>query len=422
MPTKKVNAQLIKKLNEVRILNLVRYEGPISRIELAKKTGISKVAVSEIIRRLDDAGYILEIGKGTSTKRGGKRPTMIKINPENGYVFGIEIHLKKATIALADLESKIICRDVVAYSKDTSAEKGMALIFDAMDRLLEKCTIESSQLVSIGIGLPGLSDYTDEQAFFSDTLKGFGHKLLGEKFARKYQVSVTIENDVNAMTVGEQLLGAGRNERNFVYIWIGEGLGAGIVVDDHLIRGHYGSAGELGYLELGYMLADRSRLPNLYTSNQEFFGNVMSEEHLTETLQLKLQWKTGEDKEKISNMSLAEIIDEYSTKYPIVHEVLDEYAHLLSIICTVLLKTIDPNLIIIGGSIIENSEYLLVKTRQLVKQRMINIPFRPTDIIQGELKEDACIKGAISLALQTIFEPVLRQSKGSKKIYSPEEE
>jgi DNA-binding Lrp family transcriptional regulator len=100
---KKVNAQLIKKLNEVRILNLVRYEGPISRIELAKKTGISKVAVSEIIRRLDDAGFILEIGKGTSTKRGGKRPTMIKINPENGYVFGIEIHLKKANIALANL-------------------------------------------------------------------------------------------------------------------------------------------------------------------------------------------------------------------------------------------------------------------------------------------------------------------------------
>jgi len=421
MSTKKVNAQLIKKLNEVRILNLVRYEGPISRIELAKKTGISKVAVSEIIRRLDDAGFILEIGKGTSTKRGGKRPTMIKINPENGYVFGIEIHLKRATIALADLESKIICREIVRYSKNTTAEKGLTMIFEIMDQMLEENNIEFTQLVSIGIGIPGLSDHNSEETFFTDTLKGFGHKLLGERFAKKFNIPVTIENDVNAMTVGEQLLGAGRNEGNFVYIWIGEGLGAGIVVDDHLIRGHYGSAGELGYLELGHMLADRTLLPNLYSSNQEFFGNVMSEEHLTETLQLKLQWKTGEDKDKISNMTLSQIIDEYSTKYPIIHEVLDEYAYLLSIICTVLLKTIDPNLIIIGGTIIENSEYLLVKTRQLVKLRMINIPFRPTDIIQGELKEDACIKGAISLALQTIFEPILRQSKGSKKVYSPDE-
>jgi len=407
MSTKKVNAQLIKKLNEVRILNLVRYEGPISRIELAKKTGISKVAVSEIIRRLDDAGFILEIGKGTSTKRGGKRPTMIKINPENGYVFGIEIHLKRATIALADLESKIICREIVRYSKNTTAEKGLTMIFEIMDQMLEENNIEFTQLVSIGIGIPGLSDHNSEETFFTDTLKGFGHKLLGERFAKKFNIPVTIENDVNAMTVGEQLLGAGRNEGNFVYIWIGEGLGAGIVVDDHLIRGHYGSAGELGYLELGHMLADRTLLPN--------------EEHLTETLQLKLQWKTGEDKDKISNMTLSQIIDEYSTKYPIIHEVLDEYAYLLSIICTVLLKTIDPNLIIIGGTIIENSEYLLVKTRQLVKLRMINIPFRPTDIIQGELKEDACIKGAISLALQTIFEPILRQSKGSKKVYSPDE-
>jgi predicted NBD/HSP70 family sugar kinase len=416
---KKVNAQLIKKLNEVRILNLVRYEGPISRIELAKKTGISKVAVSEIIRRLDDAGFILEIGKGTSTKRGGKRPTMIKINPQNGFVFGVEIHLKKATIALANLESKILQREVINYSKDTPAEDGLKMIFSIMNKMLEDSSLEKQDLVSIGIGIPGFSDYGEEETFFTDTLKGFGHKLIGEKFVQKYGVPVTIENDVNAMTIGEQLLGAGRHEKNFAYIWIGEALGSGIVVDGHLIRGHFGSAGEIGYLELGHILADRSRLPNLY-SNQKFFGNVMSEEHLTETIQLKLQWKTGEDKDKISNMGLSEIIDEYSSKYPIVHEILDEYAFLLSILCTSLLKTIDPNLIIIGGSIIENSEYLLVRTRQLVKQSMLNIPFRATDIIQGELKDDACIKGAVSMALQTIFEPVLRQSKGSKKIYTPE--
>ncbi len=416
---KKVNAQLIKKLNEVRVLNLVRYEGPISRIELSKKTGISKVAVSEIIRRLDEAGFILEIGKGTSTSRGGKRPTMIKINPKNGYVFGVEIHLKRATIALANLESKILSRKIIHYSKETQAEKGLAMIFTTMDEILEETHVENDDLVSIGIGIPGFSDYAEEDSFFSDTLKGYGHKLVGEKFVKRFDLPVTIENDVNAMTIGEQLLGAGRNEKNFAYIWIGEALGSGVVVDGHLIRGHFGSAGEIGYYELGHLLADKSKLPNLY-SNQKFFGNVMSEEHLTETLQLKLQWKTGEDKDKISKMCLAEIIDEYSAKYPIVHEILDEYAELLSILCTTLLKTIDPNLIILGGNIIENSEYLLVRTRQLVKQSMLNIPFRTTDIIQGELKEDACIKGAVSIALQTIFEPVLRQSKGSKKVYTPE--
>ncbi len=416
---KKVNAQLIKKLNEVRILSLIRYEGPISRIELAKKTGISKVAVSEIIRRLDDAGFILEIGKGTSTKRGGKRPTMIKINPENGYVFGIEIHLKKATSALANLESEILNRQVIHYSKNTAAEKGLSMIFNVMDEMLVDTSLEKSDLVSIGIGIPGISDYKEEEAYFTDTLKGYGHKDLGRRFVEKYNLPVTIENDVNAMTIGEQLLGAGRKEKNFAYIWIGEALGSGIVVDGHIIRGHYGSAGEIGYIELGHILTDRNRLPNLY-SNQKFFGNVMSEEHLTDTLKLKLQWKTGEDREKISQMNLSQIIGEYSTKYPIVHEILDEYAYLLSILCASLLKTIDPNLIVIGGNIIEISEYLLVRTRQLVKQSMLNIPFRPTDIIQGELKDDACIKGAVSMALQTIFEPVLRQSKGSKKIFTPE--
>ncbi len=417
---KKVNSQLIKKLNEVRLLNLIRYEGPISRIELAKKTGISKVAVSEIIRRLDDAGFILEIGKGTSTKRGGKRPTMIKINPENGYVFGIEIHLRKANIAFADLESNILSRQEIKYSKNTSADEGLEILFKTMERILEENKVDAEQLVSIGVGIPGLSEYSEENNFFIDILRGAGHKHLGEKFSEKFKTQVIIENDVNAMTIGEQLLGAGRNESNFVYIWIGEGLGAGIVVDDHLIRGHFGSAGELGYFELGHKLIDKSLLPNLY-SNQKFFGNVMSEEYLTETLQIKLKYQTSEDKEKIQNMTLCEIVNNYSSTYPIVHEILDEYAYLLSILCTTLLKTIDPNLIVIGGSIIEDCEYILVKTRQYVKQRLLNIPFRTTNIIQGELKENACVKGVISMALLTIFEPELRHHDDSKHTFRPKQ-
>jgi len=80
----KVNVHLIKELNESRVLKLIKKERMISRIELARKTNISKVAISEIVNRLINQGYVVEVGKGNSTKKGGKKPTLLKLNPENG--------------------------------------------------------------------------------------------------------------------------------------------------------------------------------------------------------------------------------------------------------------------------------------------------------------------------------------------------
>ncbi len=162
-----VNSQLIKELNEIRILTLVKNEETISRIELARRTKISKVAVSEIVNRLSEAGYIVEIGKGESTKKGGKRPTLLSLNPDNGFVAGIEIHSSHAKIALANLNSEIIrCIDQ---------------IFSGNPKYKEK-------LISIGIGLPGFIDYEKGELVFAVTIHGWVQHPLASVFSEKYKV------------------------------------------------------------------------------------------------------------------------------------------------------------------------------------------------------------------------------------------
>ena len=126
----RADSQLIKTINERRILNLIREEGPISRNELAKRTKISKVAVSTIISRLDDDGYILEIGKGQSTSKGGKRPTLLKLNPDNGYVIGIQIKRGTSTIALANIESEIKDIEHVNHHIDDPINQVLSNIFN----------------------------------------------------------------------------------------------------------------------------------------------------------------------------------------------------------------------------------------------------------------------------------------------------
>ena len=411
----KADSKLIKRLNEVRLLNLIRTEVPISRNELARRSKISKVAVSEIISRLQEAGYILEIGKGKSTSRGGKRPTMLKLNPENGYVIGIEIKRRFARIALANMVSEIQGIEQVSYDVGTSIDEGLLKIFEKVDALLEKHRIEPCKLIGIAIGIPGFIDYSKGELLFADTLRGWASQPLAIRFRERYKVPTILENDVNIIALGEGLAGAGTATSNLVCIWIGEGVGSGIIVDDHLVRGETGNAGEIGYLELGHYVTNVNRMKNLYTS-QRYFGELLSEMNLFEALKMKLQWHPTQPNESAEQTTLEAMLSEGDRGNLRVQEILDEYAFPLAIICMNYIKTINPSLIILSGKVIENSNYLLEKVRQLVKQSMMNMPFQPSSILVSNLGDQAGIKGAVALALQTIFEPPVTKNQTHTKI------
>ncbi|MDO9548117.1 MAG: ROK family transcriptional regulator [Candidatus Marinimicrobia bacterium] len=409
-----VNSQLIKELNEIRILTLVKSEEIISRVELAKRTKISKVAVSDIVNRLIEAGYIAEIGKGESTKKGGKRPTLLKLLPNNGFVVGLEIHSSFTKIAIANLNSEIVCEEIVSYQTGDTIVHVLPKIIDMLDTMLKRKPMYQEKLISIGIGVPGFIDYEKGELAFAVTIHGWVQHPLASVFSEKYKVPVIIENDVNARTYGEYLLGAGQDTDNMVCIWLGEGLGAGIIVDGNLIRGRYGSAGELGYLELGHHLANPSLVKNLYT-NQHRFGSILREQHLLDTIKLKIQYDMHLGHIDVDKLTLEELLsDEHHEYSSIVREILDEYAMLLAILCTDLIKTLNTSKIILSGMVIEYSEYLLDKCRQIVRQNMHNIPFQATPIEVGTLKDEGCIKGVIVMALQVIFEPLLKTTSIKK--------
>jgi len=409
----KADIKLVKTLNEIRLLNLIRENGPISRNELSKKSHISKVAVSDIVNRLDSAGFILEIGKGESTSKGGKRPTLLKLNSENGFVVGIEIKRKYTNIALANIESKIIEMDQIHYEVGASMDKVIPKIQKNIDQLFENHNFPEDKLISIGIGIPGFVDYSHGELNFADTLRGWAHLPIAKRFNEYFGVSTIVENDVNTITYGECLKGRGRGSSNLVCLWIGDGIGSGIIVDDQMVRGQNGNAGEIGYLELGHCVTNRERIRNLYT-NQRFFGDILSEVNLADTLRMKLQWNS--DRSDFPYATLDRMLAAGDDGNIHVQEILDEYAYLLSIVCMNFIKLLNPSLIIITGRVVEHSKYLMDKVRQLVKQSMINIPFQKTRIENGQLREMAGVNGAIELALNTIFEPPVRKRGSHLKV------
>lgn len=407
MPAK-INSQLLKTINERRLLNLIREEGPISRNDLAKRTKISKSAVSEIIGRLDDEGFILEIGKGESTSKGGKRPILLKLNSENGYVIGIQITRGCVHIALANLKSEIKEFEHLNYDIDASIDEVISDIIGKIDVLLQNDEALSERLMAIGIAMPGFIDYENGKLKYSVTLREWINCPLTTRFMEQYQVPTILENDVNAITLSESLLGAGKGNSNLACIFIESGIGAGIIMDSQILRGETSHPRDIGYLEIGHHIANIQCLENLY-NNQRYFGEILSEVNLLDTLRMKLQSDPNGADQDLGNASLEDILLLGEKGNTIVQEIMTEFAYPLAATCMNMIKILNPGLLILSGRIIENSKYLFTKVKQLVKQSMINVPIRPSPIVLGELREKAGVTGAIALALKTVFDPPVKK-------------
>ncbi len=396
---KKADTQLIKLMNEIQLLKLIREAGPVSRIELARSTHMSKVAVFDIINRLIEAGMVLDVGKGESTSKGGKRPSLVKLDPTNHYVIGVEFKRTEVRIAVGDIEASIVDKRKLNFKAGTSGTEIINRVFKKIDVILKKNKIDSDKLVSVGIGIPGLIDYDKGRLSFADTLQHWDQISLAESFEKEYNKPVILDNDVNAITIGESILGAGRNVDHLFCLWIGQGVGSGLVIENRIVKGLHGAAGEIGYLEIQQFGETLSRLKFLF-NNQKYFGDILREATLEDCLIKAIKRNRDVDTKKLT---LDQILK--NKKYePVIRAILDEYASILAMLCLNIIKVINPELIILSGRVIENSGYLLDRVKELVKEKTTDLPFLDTTIVPGELKDEAGLRGAIAMALQVIFE------------------
>ena len=265
--------------------------------------------------------------------------------------------------------------------------------------MLKGHAVGNSKLVSIGIGIPGLIDYEQGIIRFADTLPQWDQIKLVDIFEKHFQVPVIIENDVNTIAIGESFLGAAKDLRNFVCIWIGEGIGAGLIIDNQLYKGCSGGAGEVGYFELADHLGPINL--NYFPADLRYFGELLSL-NLLRQLVLKQILQAGFEEDEQAN--LKKLLRPRAAYAQVIQPVLDEYARLLGKICLIIMKLINPDAIVLSGKVVEYSDYVLERVSQIVKEKTAEIPFKGSTVIPGKLGEEAGLMGAMALALQVIFE------------------
>jgi predicted NBD/HSP70 family sugar kinase len=243
--------ELIRDLNRSLVLNLVREHGALSRADLARATGLSPSTVTAITASLLADGFLLEDAQpGTSADRGGMigRPaTLLRVDPGAGHVIGIKLAPETLTAAVADLAATPLASVTLPHRPDANAGAIAELFEDAIAQVRRAAHMADDPPLGIGIGVPGMVDPASGRVTGSP-LPAWAETDLTAQLERRLGLPVLVENDVNTLTVAEQLFGSGRGLVHFMVVTIGRGIGMGVVVNGVVYRGARGGAGEIGHV------------------------------------------------------------------------------------------------------------------------------------------------------------------------------
>lgn len=393
--------KFIKDYNELNVLRYIKRHGPVSRAEIAKNQHISKAAISEIVARLIRQGFVCETGLGESTLKGGRKPILLKFNEKAGFVIAMEIKPAYSHITLLDINANIHLSKTITYSAGCSLENVLQSIYPVVHQFLQEEWVQNAKPIGIGVGIPGLIDYECGCIKLSDTLKNWQNIPIRDYFEKEFNIQTIIENDVKTITLGECLFGKGADHDNFVNLWLGDGIGAGIILNGLMIRGVTASAGEIGFDELGFYVKNAEDFPLLY-NGQKMFGEILSNRWLltaaASSIRGKYQTRMVEEE-----LSPQYIVTSAINKDPLANQLLKEYGDLLGILCISLINTLNIELIVINGKILSQNDFLLKYVREKVHKDILSMPAHAVQIVAGSLMDHGVVLGATGLVLEDLF-------------------
>ena len=243
--------ELIRDMNRSLVLNLVREQGSLSRAQLARLSGLSPSTITAITADLLDARFLLEEGGapgGADVVRGLGRPaTPLRVNPTAGYVVGIKVTADDLAATLTDLEATPLAFVTVPRGHEADSASVAELFATAVEQLCTSAGADGASILGVGIGVPGMVDPTTRRVALSPLLE-WSHLDLVALLSDRLGLAVHLDNDVNTLTIAEQLFGAGRGLQHFMVVTIGRGIGMGAVLNGSVYRGASGGAGELGHV------------------------------------------------------------------------------------------------------------------------------------------------------------------------------
>ena len=376
------NLPRVRMQNLTVVLDALRKLQPISRSDLAAATSLTPATMTNLVAELVNRGFIRE--ERSSEKQIGRRPTLLTLNTTGIPILGIEISRSQVLGVVTDV-SGAIRRSV---QRSAPAQDGHETTLGIVEEVIEQLWDKTSPPVGIGIGVPGPVDSTRGWVLEPTNFPGW-HKIpLSDILSRRWKVPVLIDDDAKTAALGEHWFGTGQSVNTMLYISIGEGVGAGLIVRDELYRGTHELAGEIGHTTLDLngpicecgnrgcletfisMEAIRERASSLNAADDDLLGYIES-----------LSVQGSDEAVAIKNMV---------------------YRYLAAGVSNAV-NFYDPDLIVLGGLLVDAWDDLCSQLSERVRGRSFSLTSRSIEIRSSELGRHASVTGAAVLVIQYLF-------------------
>lgn len=389
MATRLPTAASIREHNLAAVLAALRRGRPASRADLAARTTLSKPTVGAALRTFEGVGLVREFGRITG--RRGPTAALYDLVPDAVLVLGVDIGAHYVRWLLADFDGNAVHEETIAL-----AQPRLADVLEAVRRIGASTAPFAGRVKIALVGSPGIVDPVTGRIGAAPNIKGWEGIAAEPMLAEALCLPVHVENDVNLAALGEQAAGAGRGVDSFVYLSVGSGLGAGIVLHGRLHRGARGAAGEVGFLPVGddpFALAHGGH-EGAMEVRLSTRGLVTAAEQLAQTTPTSVT----------PPFDVRELFDAAAAGDELGRAVVNHAAREVAVCVAGVVSVVDVELVLLGGGI-GASEGLLLRDVRNALARLIPAP---PQVERASLGERAVLTGAVAVALEEARHTLIR--------------
>ena len=387
----KATAQQLKEHNQQLVLKAIYTGQANSRAAIAEETGLTRPTISQIVGELLEAGLVQEEGQGES--RGGKPPTLLSFVDDAYQIIGLHLGGDRTFGAVINLRGRILTH-TARLTDRTDVESALAGLDLILDSLRAQVT---RPLLGIGVSVPGLVDPRNGVVRYTAYLNWRNVPLRQRLAARCDDIPIYLDNDTNLAALGERVFGAGDGIDNMVIVMVGTaGIGAGIVVNGEIYHGAGGGAGEIGHMPV----AD-SDVPCV-CGHRGCLEAVSSGWALVRQAReaAAAHPDSALNALALDDITLEDVRQAVEAGDPTAVALAQEAGYYLGLVVAILASTMNPQRVVIGGSVSELGDPLFDSLRRTFGEHTLTILAQETEILPASLGTDVNILGAAAQVLK----------------------
>lgn len=377
-----------KLLQKNEIIKLLFLQESLTNAKLVKETGLSLPTITQLIAELSEEGYVELIGSDSSS--GGRKPYLLGLKNDAFYIISINIERYSAEIALINSNKENFGK-IHQFEMDLNDKNATVDIVSAnILKFIDEADINVDRLIGVGISMPGL---TDADRGINYNFLNFDELSVVEIIEKRVKLPVFIINDAKARALAELRFGKAKEAQNALVLYIGWGLGTGLILNGQLYNGSSGFSGELSHIPIieNGILCQCGKRGCLETVASGTALSRLAIEGIARGESTDLARIAGKSANSIHYMTIVESAlkgDSFSI------DILAEVGYELGRGIAMLVQILNPELIIFGGKMVKAGQFITIPIEHSLNKYCLKDLRKPITIDISEMGEQASLLGA----------------------------